>query len=227
MWNTIKEETGNRYGRLVVIKKTDNKIGGAKWLCQCDCGNTTIVFGTALRQGTTKSCGCLNKQTQVESNTTHGYAHHPAYRVWQSMRNRCNNKNHHSYKNYGGKGITVCKEWEDVTTFMQWCLSNGYEKGLDLDRIDNDKGYYPENCRFVSRRQNIHNRNPLSSLNTSGYAGITILASGKFATKIKSIDINGGKTKFLGHYPTVEEAVIARNTFIIENNLPHKIQEIK
>jgi hypothetical protein len=98
--------------------------------------------------------------------TIHGYYGHPLYGVWNNMKNRCTNKNLQSYKNYGGRGIFVCEEWLNPKTFIEWCLANGWEKSLEIDRINNDDGYYPKNCRFVTISENQFNtRRSLNSIN--------------------------------------------------------------
>ena len=181
----IKDETGNKYGRLTVIKYEGiNKQGRAVWLCKCSCGNTTTVVGKYLRNGDTTSCGCRWKETLnefVDNNSgvkwkTHGVSKHPrkrrreknnCYTLWRSIKKRCNNPvgSNKCYQN-----ITICDEWKhDFKRFQQWCIDNGYKDmrdkpfkdRLSIDRIDSMKGYSPDNCRFItvsenSRRANIH-----------------------------------------------------------------------
>lgn len=148
---------GKRFGRLVVIKECGHQVkpSGQKMVvykCRCDCGNQKVAIGSKLRLGLIKSCGCLKAEQRV-----HGacrLAH-----IWNNMKARCNNPKSTSYKNYGLRGISVCDEWEnDYNAFEQWALNNGYSKELTLDRIDPDGNYCPNNCRWVTPKQQANNR---------------------------------------------------------------------
>lgn len=157
-----KDITGQRFGRLVALKRVENdKDGNAMWQCRCDCGNFCTVMGSSMRKGNSKSCGCLQKEAVSRNNFKHGSANRKdrsaIYRSWNAMKQRCNNPNCGEYMHYGGRGISYCKEWEDFSNFMQWALKNGWKSGLTIDRIDNDKGYYPDNCRWITRAE--QNRN--------------------------------------------------------------------
>jgi hypothetical protein len=103
----------------------------------------------------------------------HGYRYYPLYQVWVNMKKRCYNKDNKQYKDYGGRGIIVCDEWMNPKIFIEWCLANGWEKGLQIDRRDNDGNYDPDNCRFVTPKENSLNRGLLRSDNTSGYRGVS------------------------------------------------------
>ena len=169
------DETGNRYGRLTVVCRAgSNKKGIAKWLCECDCGSKTVVLGTKLRRGETKSCGCFEQETRVRNGhkrmqTTHGMSRSRLYGVWSGMKKRCNNPSHPHYKDYGGRGISVCDEWvDDFGAFAEWALSHGYNEsaskgGCTLDRIDPDGDYCPENCRFADMVVQQNNRRDRSN----------------------------------------------------------------
>lgn len=147
--------TGQRFGRLIVIKESGkNKWGYYKWKCKCDCGNIVFVIGSCLKSGGTKSCGCYQK----EKATKHGLRNHPLFMVWQDMKRRCYNKKYKSYSDYGGRGIKVCDEWlNNFKTFYDFCITNGWKKGLCIDRENNNGDYNPNNCRFVRHKENNQN----------------------------------------------------------------------
>ena len=150
---------GARFGRLTVIDFDHiNAHGTSYWVCECDCGNKTIVQRSNLISGGTVSCGCYCRERLLESATKHGSSNTPLYAVWHSMRQRCDNENHKFYERYGGRGIKVCDEWEEFEPFRDWALDNGYESGLTLDRECNDRGYYPDNCRWVTQQTQTNNR---------------------------------------------------------------------
>jgi len=154
--------TGQRFERLVVIGEAPHEVGKhARWRCKCDCGNVIELRCTSLTSGTTKSCGCYNADKGKKSLTKHGMYYHSSYQTWRRMMTRCYNPNSEDYPEYGGRGITVCERWHDVKNFIE---DMGVRpKAASIDRIENDKGYQPGNCRWSNpveqannTRKNVH-----------------------------------------------------------------------
>ena len=162
-----KDISGKRYGRLVDIRYVaTDKFGQGVWLCKCDCGNTCLTTTNRLSQGKTKSCGCL----MFGINKKHGLSHTRIDGIYSKMKGRCYTKTDSAYMNYGGRGITICDEWlgkDGFKNFVDWAFANGYSEKLSIDRIDNNKGYSPDNCRWTDRKTQSRNRrsNHLMTLN--------------------------------------------------------------
>ena len=154
--------TGQRFGKLTVVRRTENgNCKQVRWECLCDCGNTHVASTASLRTGRVKSCGCLN----AECHRTHGESRCNSgkptrlYKIWDSMLYRCNSDNAKSARSYKNRGITVCDEWRNsYEAFRDWSLANGYEDHLSIDRIDNDKGYAPQNCRWITMDEQQRNK---------------------------------------------------------------------
>jgi hypothetical protein len=155
---------GIRFGKLVVSSDTGERKGGhIVWLCKCDCGGESRALSGGLRRGYTKSCGCLRREVAANKATTHGMSEHPLYKVLHNMKQRCQNTKLLQFKDYGGRGISVCEEWQDPSAFFNWALANGWKRGLQIDRKDNDGNYEPVNCRFVTPKENSNNRRTIGS----------------------------------------------------------------
>lgn len=151
--------TGRKYGRLTVLHRDVNyPTGQAQWFCQCDCGNTKVVTQHWLTHAKVPSCGCYKSEKSHETFFKHGMKNHPLYEVWSSMKKRCYNPNEPGYKNYGGRGIYVCDRWKDDFQAFYEDMHEGYKPGLQLDRIDNDGPYSPENCHWVTPKENARNK---------------------------------------------------------------------
>lgn len=149
-----------KFGRLVVIKRVgkDNN-GNYEWLCQCNCGQKKVIRGSSLRNGNTRSCGCLHKELASKANIKHGYYKTKIYGLWNQMIQRCTNPSDPGYGNYGGRGITVCSRWLKFENFLK--DMGKVPEGHQIDRINNDGNYCSTNCRWVTPKQN--NRNQRSN----------------------------------------------------------------
>lgn len=153
--------TGQRYGRLTVLERV-SEMGAPKvlWKCRCDCGKERIIKAESLRNGDTVSCGCYSIDRMIQYSTKHGLRYTRIYDIYCGMKKRCYNKDSASYKYYGGRGIDICQEWlNDFTRFYEWSMSHGYSDTLTIDRIDNDKGYSPDNCQWITKGENSRKRN--------------------------------------------------------------------
>lgn len=157
--NRIRLKQGDTFGKLTVIRELPKRHGRVHYLCRCDCGKTTVVESYALRHYETLSCGCLQRKRTSESNKTHGMSRSRLYGIFMAMRRRCYVESDHAYKDYGGRGITVCDEWRhSFDNFARWAFASGYTEGLTIDRTDNMSGYRPDNCRWIPEGLQAKNR---------------------------------------------------------------------
>ena len=194
----------------------NNKYKYRFGLYECQyCGSEFECKSDSVNTGNTKSCGCLRG-----GNPTHGLRSHRFYPTWYNMTYRCSNPKSKDYKDYGARGITVCEEWLDIRNFTEWCNSTCPKlEGYTLDRINNDKGYSPENCTWSDKTAQVLNRRIMKN-NKSGYVGVIwYIRDKRWVVNIriskKLINIGSFKDKI--------EAVLARDNYIIENKLPHKL----
>lgn len=174
----MKDLTGQRFGRLTVLYMDEDKVTPSgyrvhMWRCICDCGTEKTVRGKSLTGGVTRSCGCLAKELVGIRASKHNGFGTRLYAIWNSMRQRCNNSNHRSYHNYGGRGISICSEWDDFAVFREWAYNSGYnEHGkrgeFTLDRIDVDGDYTPENCKWSTMKEQSNNKRTTIYLEKDG-----------------------------------------------------------
>lgn len=157
---------GQTFGRLTVIRRVYKPSPKALWRCVCECGKTLTAMGILLRRGIVKSCGCLHRERAERMKLRHGHAragkHTPIYYRWHQMVDRCNRKTHKRYKDYGGRGIKVCRRWKRFENFL--ADMGEPPRGLILDRRNNNGNYTPGNCRWTSRSisaRNTRRQNPI------------------------------------------------------------------
>lgn len=158
-----------RFGRWTLVEQVYRQKGHGYWLCRCDCGASAIVRDEHFRSGRSKSCGCLRRELGTEAiantaqaNLIHGLARRgqvaPEYRSWHAMLQRCEDPKHPAFRNYGGRGITVCPRWHVLEHFVADLGLRPF--GTSLDRIDNDRGYEPGNCRWATAKEQRENQRP-------------------------------------------------------------------
>jgi hypothetical protein len=168
----MEDLTGQKFGRLEVKEFAFKQNQYPIWNCLCDCGKTKEVRGSSLKNGNTKSCGCLQKEQTTRANTTHGQTQNGLisreYNCWHHMIERCNNPKIKQYKDYGGRGIKVCEHWLKFENFYN--DMGDCPEDMTLDRKDNNGDYTPENCRWVTRKEQ---QNNMRSNIFLSYNGIT------------------------------------------------------
>ena len=167
---------GKRFGRLTVLYRDMQHHGNKSrtyWVCRCDCGRLKAIRSDELRSGLVVSCGCYHAEVSSKIgsyiNLKHGMSNSRLFKIWAGMKSRCYNKNVPAYKNYGGRGIFVYQSWiESFEEFERWAFEHGYSDDLEIDRIDNNGPYSPQNCRWVRRKENCRNRRNNYSVEING-----------------------------------------------------------
>lgn len=220
----------NNQKELILLKdlgmkkpNEDDKRSRHYAIYKCFCGKEFETRIDGVKNGKTKSCGCVRKEKLSlifkEKYTIHGLRNHKLYKIYSNIIERCEREKHKSYKDYGGRGITICKDWrENFINFYNWATNNGYKSGLSIDRINNDGNYEPNNCRWTTKEVQARNTRKLISTNTSGYRGVSFHKKyKKWVATIAVSCIN----KYLGSFNTAIEAAKAYDKYIIDNNLEH------
>jgi hypothetical protein len=165
------EYIGKRFNKWVILEYAGMNVYKSRmFICQCDCGNIKTTSIASLLNGKSRSCGCIRIELFKQRATTHGlHKRHGLYLTWCSMINRCENPNNRRFEHYGAKGISVCKEWRtDYKSFYDWSISNGWAKGLSIERIENNKGYSPENCKWTPRGEQSYNKTNVPLIEHNG-----------------------------------------------------------
>ena len=156
--SAFKDITGLKFGRLIALECIHGKKGdGCSWRCVCDCGNYHTVKSIALRYGQTKSCGCLRKEVTGAKHRTHGKAGTNEYTIWVDIKKRCFNPKHKFYHHYGGRGLTLCERWLDFANFLS-DMGHRPSRKHSIERIKNDVGYEPSNCRWATQKEQCNNK---------------------------------------------------------------------
>lgn len=208
------DRTGQKYGRLTVLREAQPLGAPRKWVCLCDCGNTTTLI---IREKGTKSCGCIAKEINSNRERTHGEYGTRLYNIWHDMKQRCQNANSTNYSFYGALDITVCEAWQPYEGFAEWAKFSGYADHLTLDRIEGTKGYSPNNCRWETRTTQARNQKKRNT-NSSGFTGVSFHK--KNQNWVSYIWINYKKIN-LGSHATEQDAINAREAYILEHQLNH------
>lgn len=222
----IEVNVGDRFGKLSVLYETDPRIDKRgkdvrQFILLCDCGNITKAALGHLRSGHTNSCGCYQKEQVGKSHLTHGETGTRLYRLWCDIRNRCYNQNVVAYPDYGGRGITVFREWrENYIAFSDYIktIEGWDDDSLSIDRINNNGNYEPGNVRFVTDTMQARNKRANKN-NKTHHRGVTseLMPSGNYRFRASVSD--GNKKIQLGSFSNVRDAVEARNNYIISHGL--------
>jgi len=164
-----KKLQGLRFGRLKVFAFHGVNYNREKtWFCECDCGSLCIKSSRSLLSGRSNSCGCINREYLSQTRGIHFSKNERLYHIWKHMRQRCKNKNDFKYKDYGGRGIVFCEEWNNYIMFRDWSIKNGYNKNLSIDRINNNGNYEPSNCKWSTPKEQANNTRRNTNITIGG-----------------------------------------------------------
>lgn len=179
LWHRAKDLTGRQFGYLTILRYSRSLNGKTRWIAQCDCGTKIEVEGAGLtraRGPSPKSCGCKTGELIIAKRRSHGLSYHPIHAVWDSMVQRCTNSRHAAWKNYGGRGISVCKRWMKFENFVHDMLP-AYRQGLTLERRNNSRGYSPGNCYWATRTEQARNTRVNRTIDTPNGQMLIVEAS--------------------------------------------------
>jgi hypothetical protein len=182
MRNFTRINVGDRFTKLVALERSGRKTPDNKIFYRyfkCDCGKIKEIMEYSVKSGHTKCCGCINREFWRKKWTTHNMSRSRIYTIWNNMKMRCSNKNDTHYKYYGGRGITVCRNWLTFIGFYNWAKNSGYKQNLTIDRIDNNKGYYPDNCRWSTVTEQNRNKSNLVKYKGEFAAQASVRLGGK------------------------------------------------
>ena len=223
MGRPIRDLTGQKFGYLTVLRRDGStNHGNALWLCKCVCGKETIVASSNLIRNFITSCGCKRSETISNKNKKHGKSRSRIYLLWSRIKVRCTKPNCSHYKNYGGRGITYDSSWEYFENFYKWALDNGYKDNLTIERIDVNGNYCPENCKWITLKEQAQNRRNTYRINYKGKEYCASELARMFNIKVDTLKkrINSGMS--------VEDAInkpVKKEHLIVYNNETHNITE--
>lgn len=198
--------TGEKFERLSVKSRSENKGTQTAWTCKCECGNEVVVVGASLINGRSKSCGCLQKESARKLKKTHGQSKTPEYISWKAMIRRCENKNTKDFSYYGARGIKVCDRWRESFECFLSDMGERPSPTHSIDRVDVNDNYHPDNCIWATQSTQVLNRRMFKN-NSSGVTGISL--DKKTNHWVASIQVNKNSV-YLGYFLRKEDAIAAR-----------------